>query len=113
MRRKVSYEVETSKIKEPKETLPQDLQMLRYLSDTSIELNSLHKYPTVKEIFTRLITPHPSSTAVEKLFSLAGNVYAPKRTSLRHDVNYIDYNKFSNHAFYSFFFELCVPEMWS
>ena len=76
------FEFQTSKINEPKETLPQDVEMLRYLSETSTELNSLLKYPTVKEIFIRLNTPLPSSAPVERLFSLAGNVYAPKRNRL-------------------------------
>lgn len=59
-----------------------DLELLSYLQDTSKSVNCLVKYPLIKNVFKRYNTTLPSSVPVERLFSFAGMVHAPKRTRL-------------------------------
>lgn len=59
-----------------------DLEVLQYLQDTRTSLECLHRYPAVRTIFKRYNTALPSSAPVERLFSFAGMVYAPKRSRL-------------------------------
>jgi len=59
-----------------------DLELLSYLQDTSKAVNSLVKYPLIKNVFKKYNTTLPSSAPVERLFSFAGMVHGPKRTRL-------------------------------
>ena len=53
--------------------------MFNYFNDACTDITCLEKYPTIKEVFMQYDTPLPSSAAVERLFSLASKVYAPRR----------------------------------
>ena len=57
-------------------------QVLAYLNDKSHSLQSLEKYPIIKTLFMRYNTNIPSSSPVERLFSLAGITLTPKRSKL-------------------------------
>ena len=52
------------------------LEVLNFFKDSCEDLVSLNRYPNVKN------TPLPSSAAVERLFSFAGMINAPKRSML-------------------------------
>ncbi len=54
----------------------------KYLGDSSSELSSLQRYPTIRKLFLKLNTGLPSSSAVERLFSLGGKVFTPLRSRL-------------------------------
>ena len=51
----------------------------RYLADSSSDLQSLHKYTHIRNVYISLNTRLPASAAVERLFSLrlGGRVFAP------------------------------------
>ncbi|XP_055921478.1 uncharacterized protein LOC129952713 [Eupeodes corollae] len=53
-----------------------------YLAQTSTSFEMLNKYPALKKTFLRYNTALPSSAAVERLFSFAGMLNAPRRGSL-------------------------------
>lgn len=59
-----------------------EMQAIRYLQDSRVDLASLHDYPAVKKFFMRYNTCLTSSAPVERLFSFAGMIHNPKRTSL-------------------------------
>jgi len=61
---------------------PSDIELLRYLADTSTDYVSIEKYPRIKPLFYKYNCPVPSSAPVERLFSLAGTIFSPKRTKL-------------------------------
>ena len=57
-------------------------QVQAYLNDKSYSLQSLEKKPIIKTLFMRYNTTIPSSTLVERLFSLVGITLTPKRSKL-------------------------------
>lgn len=65
----------------------EDLEVLNYLQDASRTLDSLDRYPSIKQIFKRYNTALPSSAPVERLFSFAGLIHSPKRRRLS-DTNF-------------------------
>ena len=80
------FDYEPSKFDDAKPSLENDIQKLSYLDeDTSVYLESLHRFPVVKRIFMRYNTPIPSSAPVERLFSFAGHVHSPRRNRLGDD----------------------------
>jgi len=48
-----------------------------YLSDPSTELSCLEAYPNIRQVYLKLNTGLPASAAVERLFSLGGQVFSP------------------------------------
>jgi len=58
-----------------------ELEAARYLSDAKT-LECLHKYPTIKKLFLKYNTTLPSSTPVERLFSIGNLVLTTKSNRL-------------------------------
>ena len=50
--------------------------------DPDISLPMLHKYPGIKNTFIKYNTTISSSTSVERMFSVAGQIQIPRRSSL-------------------------------
>lgn len=59
-----------------------ELEILQYSEDPSLDLKSLDRFPVIKEVFLRYNTCLPSSAPVERLFSFAEIVNAPRRHAL-------------------------------
>lgn len=59
-----------------------EMEVLQYFGETQSSLDSLRKFPGVLQVFLKYNTPLPSSAPVERLFSLAGHIHAPKRSRL-------------------------------
>ncbi|EFA13333.1 Zinc finger BED domain-containing protein 4-like Protein [Tribolium castaneum] len=59
-----------------------ELEILQYAEDTSIDLKSLNRFPVIQELFLKYNTCLPSSAPVERLFSFAEIVNAPRRHAL-------------------------------
>lgn len=59
-----------------------ELEILQYLNDPSMEIESLKKYPFIKKLFFKYNTCLPSSAPVERLFSFAEIINSPRRHAL-------------------------------
>lgn len=57
-----------------------NMQFLKYLNNKSKEIKSLHNYNMILEIFKLYNTVLPSSAAIERLFSIGGQILIPKKT---------------------------------
>lgn len=59
-----------------------ELEILQYVEDASTDLKSLKRYPIIQELFLKYNTCLPSSAPVERLFSFAEIINAPRRHAL-------------------------------
>lgn len=59
-----------------------ELEFLQYLNDLDSQITSLNSYPTMKRLFYKYNTCLPSSAPVERLFSFAEIINAPRRHAL-------------------------------
>ena len=53
-----------------------------FLNDPSKELIARHKYRHIMKLFLKFNTPLPASAPVERLFSLGGQIFVPRRNCL-------------------------------
>lgn len=63
-------------------TDPVELEVMNYLSHKQFGIQTIHSYPSVKEVFLKFNVILPSSAAVERLFSYAGMILRPKRRQM-------------------------------
>lgn len=54
----------------------------RFFAFPSDDLSCLDKLPTLKKMFIKYNTPIPSSAAVERIFSVGGDLFTKKRAKL-------------------------------
>lgn len=66
---------------EPVETFSAEKEVMDYLR-SAYDLQILHQFSNIKNIFLKCNTPTPSSAPVERLFSLGGLVLTPNRNRL-------------------------------
>ena len=57
-------------------------QLDGYLACSADHMNLLKSFPTVLKLSVKLNTPLPASAACERLFSIAGLVFSPRRARL-------------------------------
>ncbi|XP_074873107.1 uncharacterized protein LOC142024786 [Carettochelys insculpta] len=60
-------------------------QLDRYLSCSADSMDLLWSFPTIREVSIRANTPLPASAACERLFSIAGHLFCPRRARLDSD----------------------------
>ena len=53
-----------------------------FVTVTSRDIDCLHKFPHIKNLFLRYNTPLPSSAPVERLFILRGQILTPRRNRM-------------------------------
>lgn len=60
-----------------------ELELLQYLGDSTTSLHILHKYRRLRSLFLKYNAGIPSSAPVECLFSFAGLILLPRRSTLK------------------------------
>ena len=56
-----------------------------FLADPSHAVETLQKFPLIKDVYIKYNTPLPSSAPVERLFSMGGKILTPGRNKLADD----------------------------
>ena len=56
--------------------------MSGYLSGSTSSVTELKSHPIIKSVFLKLNTALPASAACERMFSVAGRIFAPCHTSM-------------------------------
>ena len=79
-----SFSVSGNEVAES-DTSSVSLECLQYLEDKSTSLDCLHKFPTIRKMFSMYNSAIPSSAPVERLFSYAGMVLTKKRGCMTDD----------------------------
>ena len=62
-----------------------ELELLRYLGDKDLQVQSITKYKYTKQLCLKYNTPIPSSAPVERLFSFAGLILRPRKSGLNNE----------------------------
>lgn len=63
-----------------------EMEFLQYLADTDTSLRILHKYRRIRSLFLKFNAGIPSSAPVERLFSFAGLILSPRRSTLKDEM---------------------------
>ena len=58
-------------------------ELKQFLDSSSDELSIYSRFPKLRRIFIELNTPLPASAACERLFSCAGLIFRPHRSSIK------------------------------
>lgn len=61
-------------------------ELYRFLKSSNCNIGMLNDYTAIKKLFIKYNTALPSSTSVERMFSVGGSVITPQRGHLHDDI---------------------------